>query len=92
MVHENYGDVQIREPEIRAEQIRRIKITKQDLDRYQITLGCPGCLASNRGVRGVNHTEKCRKRIEEEIQKKEPERIDNSVYLYTSIGCDISIF
>ena len=75
MVHEEYGDVQVRELEIRAEQIRRIKITKQDLDKYQITVGCPGCLASNRGVRGVNQTEKCRKKIEEEIQKRSPKEL-----------------
>ena len=78
-IQENYGDVELREPEIRAEPIRRMRITKQDLVNYEMTTGCPGRIAANRGVKGVNHTERCRKRIEGEIQKKEPQRIDNSV-------------
>ena len=44
-----------------------------------ITLGCPGCRAANRGVKGVNHNEKCRLRLEEEISRNEPERMDAAV-------------
>ena len=58
-IQENYGDVELREPEIRAEQIRRLRITKQDLDNYEMTIGCPGCRAKNRGEISANHSEEC---------------------------------
>ena len=52
---------------------RRVKITKYDLSKYGFTAGCPGCIAANRGL-VVNHSEKCRKRIEQLIEENELER------------------
>ena len=37
-------------------------------------MGCPGCLAKTRGEVGVNHSEECRRRIEERMRAGDPER------------------
>jgi len=70
---------ELKEPEARKEQIRRLKIRREDVIKYGITLGCPGCRAVNREVKGVNHNEKCRVRLEEAISRNEPERMDAAV-------------
>ena len=70
---------ELKEPEARKEQVRRLKIRREDIMKYGITLGCPGCRAVNRGVKGVNHNEKCRARMEKEISTSEPERMDAAV-------------
>ena len=61
-------------PETRAVQLRRIYIGGKDLEKYGSTIGCKGCEAQNRGIRGVNHNEGCRTRIESAIQKDDPDR------------------
>ena len=44
---------------------RRRVITQLELEKYGFTLGCPGCLAKQRGeVAKRGHSEACRKRIE----------------------------
>ena len=53
------------EPE---EYIKRIYITKKDLDKYGRTEGCHGCRASLRGGESKPHNEECRKRIEEAMK------------------------
>ena len=46
-------------------QVRRGKITRQELIDAGWTVGCPGCDAARRGVRPArNHNETCRKRME----------------------------
>ncbi len=55
---------------------RRFRIKKDDLEKYGYTAGCPGCRAANRGTAAANHTEECRKRIGEELEKVGDERID----------------
>ncbi len=44
---------------------RRMRIKKEDLEKFGYTVGCPGCRAANRGATAVGHTEACRKRIVE---------------------------
>lgn len=47
---------------------RRCKLLMSDFERYGITIGCGGCRAIGRGSSTpVNHSEKCRTRVEKEI-------------------------
>ena len=55
---------------------RRLRIRKEDLERFGYTAGCPGCRAANRGTTAVNHTEDCRRRIVTELEKIGDERIE----------------
>ena len=48
---------------------RRFRIRKDDLEKFGYTAGCPGCRAVNRGTTAANHTEECRSRIAEELEK-----------------------
>jgi hypothetical protein len=50
---------------------RRLKITKEDVKRFSMTPGCKGCVAVNRGGQAVNHSESCRARITEELEKED---------------------
>ena len=54
---------------------RRIDIRRGDVadEKYVVTPGCKGCAAANRGSTGI-YNEHCRKRIEPDIAKKEPNR------------------
>ena len=58
--------------------MKGLYIARKDLrlGRYGMTPGCRGCIAANRGEIGVNHDDRCRLRIEEEMQRKEPERYE----------------
>ena len=42
---------------------RRMKIYAEDVRKYKMTPGCPGCTAINSGKRAINHSEACRERI-----------------------------
>ncbi len=55
---------------------RRHRITKRDLEKFGFTVGCPDCRAANRGSTAVGHTEECRKRIMEEVEKAGDDRIE----------------
>ena len=46
----------------------------KDLEKYGPTIGCRGCEAQNRGIKGINHNEGCRTRIEAAIQIDDPGR------------------
>ncbi len=48
---------------------RRFRIRKDYLEKFGYTTGCPGCPAMNRGTTAANHTEECRSRIAEELEK-----------------------
>ena len=52
-------------PEDDTEQVRRMKLTKQDFRTYGYTPNCPGCRALQLGKQSQPHTEACRKRMEE---------------------------
>ena len=45
--------------------IQRERITKQDIDEFGATIGCPGCNAIKDNKRAQAHSDRCRKRIEE---------------------------
>ena len=68
------GEDVIKMVESKAIQVRRIYISNKDLEKHGVTIGCRGCEAQNRGIRGVNHNEGCRRRIESAIQDNDPER------------------
>ena len=71
------GDI-LDEPQVREPVPRRVKIGRTDLIKYGSTIGCPGCIAQNRGGT-ANHNERCRDRIEKLIMQKEPERYDKTL-------------
>ena len=39
---------------------RRMRITKKDLEKFGLTVGCAGCRAANRGSTAAGHTEEGR--------------------------------
>ncbi len=60
----------------------RIHITQKDIMKYMATTGCPGCRSSLSNTTPRNHSELCRKRIEESIDKDptQQDRINKMVY------------
>ncbi len=38
---------------------RRLRIKKEDLEKFGFATGCPGCRAANRGSTAVGHSEEC---------------------------------
>ncbi len=48
---------------------RRFRIRTEDLGKLGFAEECPGCRAANRGRTAVGHTEACRKRIVEKLEK-----------------------
>ena len=55
---------------------RRFRIRKDDLQKFGYTAGCPVCRAVNRGATAANHSEECRSRIAEELEKVGDVRLD----------------
>merc|ERR1711951_334153 len=49
---------------------RRARITREEVAKAGFTVGCPGCRAISRNAPAQNHTETCRKRLEEAITKQ----------------------
>jgi len=47
--------------------VRAVKFLKEDIKKYGITQGCPGCTAANRNAAAVNHSDSCRIRIEKRM-------------------------
>jgi hypothetical protein len=72
------GDV-LMDPEIKETVVKRVYITKKDLETYGPTVGCRGCRAANRGETSIPHNERCRARIEKEIESKDPGRINKEL-------------
>ena len=48
---------------------RRLYIRAKDIERHGATSNCKGCIATLRGEGGVPHSDTCRKRLTEEIEK-----------------------
>ena len=46
----------------------RVRITKEDLLRFGMAQGCPGCIPANRGGTSANHSDECRTRIEKALR------------------------
>ena len=52
---------------------RRMRLTREMFERFRLTAQCLGCRAIRTGIAyPANHTERCRERIEQELEK-EPE-------------------
>ena len=49
--------------------VQRERITKQDIDEFGATIGCPGCNAIRDNKRRQAHSDRCRRRIEENLRK-----------------------
>ena len=49
--------------------VLRERITKQDIDEFGATIGCPGCNSIRDNKRRQGHSERCRRRIEECLRK-----------------------
>ena len=49
--------------------VQRERITKQDIDEFGATIGCPGCNAIRDNKRRQAHSDLCRRRIEECLRK-----------------------
>ena len=49
--------------------VQRERITKQDIDEFGATVGCPGCNAIKDNKRRQAHSDRCRRRIEESLRK-----------------------
>ena len=50
---------------------RRLYIRAKDIERHGATSNCKGCIATLRGEGGVPHSDTCRKRLTEEIEKSD---------------------
>ena len=50
---------------VEGARIQRERITKQDVDEFGATVGCPGCNAIKGNRRVQAHSDRCRVRIEE---------------------------
>ena len=50
---------------VEGARVQRERITKQDIDEFGATIGCPGCSAIKDNKRAQAHSDRCRKRIEE---------------------------
>ena len=49
--------------------IQRERMTKQDIEEFGATIGCPGCNAIKDNKRSQAHSDRCRRRIEEGLRK-----------------------
>ena len=63
------------EPSDPEPQVTRMRLSRADVRKYGATVKCPGCDSALRGAAAQNHTEKCRKRIEECIDKDAQKQI-----------------
>ena len=60
--------IPIHPPPFNGVRIQRERITKQDIDEFGATIGCPGCNAIKDNKRAQAHSDRCRKRIEESLR------------------------
>ena len=77
--HVRFPGREVAEGEVRPDNVRpvrRIYIKQSDLDRYGYTTGCPKCEDIIRGATKstVNHSDRCRKRIEAKLPETEEGR------------------
>ena len=56
--------------------VRRCRIEKKDILKYGYTAHCPGCTRMARGLPAQSHSEICRNRITEQLQKDNDVRLD----------------
>ena len=48
---------------------KRVYISRKNLKEFGFTVRCPGCMSLLRGTARQAHTENCRRRIEEELNR-----------------------
>ena len=53
---------------VRGARVQRRRITKQDINEFGATIGCPGCNAISDNKRAQAHSDRCRMRIEERLR------------------------
>ena len=60
--------------------VKRMKITRGDIEEIGFSDGCQGCNAMRRGVSAQNHSEYCRRRVEEHLRgsKSGVERLEKA--------------
>ena len=65
-------DIGMEMPEVDIPRVpRRLYIRAKDIERHGATSNCKGCIATLRGEGGVLHSDTCRKRVTEEIEKSD---------------------
>ena len=64
-------DVQRPALEERERVPRRLYIRSKDITKFGATVDCKGCVATLRGAGGVPHSDSCRKRLTEEIARRD---------------------
>ena len=68
-------------PIIHEPMSRRMPITYKEVEKYGYIEGCPGCDAKKKGeIARRDHSEKCRKRIEERMEEDEEGRKKEEKY------------
>ncbi len=63
---------ELREPQEGKEKkttMRRVKIGKEEVKKYGLTVGCKGCTQADEGRAIEGHSEECRTRMEVEMAK-----------------------
>ena len=75
---QTFKDVSIKEAEPKQQEDkegeqgntrRRVQISRKDLQKHGYSTKCAGCQAAKGGGQAKNHTERCRRRIEAELEK-----------------------
>ena len=54
---------------------RRIRITREDINDWGPSDGCPGCISITRGGHTKPHTERCKVRIEKALERVNAKRV-----------------
>ena len=49
--------------------MRRVKLGKEEVRKYGLTVGCKGCTQADEGRAVEGHSEECRTRMEAEMAK-----------------------
>ena len=62
---------EVNEPETRPYKARRVYLTLEVLERYGVSVGCPGCEAKLAGGPAKGHSEACRSRIAKAMKEDE---------------------
>ena len=59
---------------------RRLRITKEDIERVGFSDGCVGCNVMRQGKTAQRHSEYCRRRVQEDLRNTEEgrERLDKA--------------
>ena len=70
---------EVKDPAKEEPSVRRTYITRQDVEKYGMTDGCPGCIAANRKEKARPHTEECRIRLEHAMMSDQNPRWESNL-------------